>query len=285
MSAAASTASSSLIRSPSSALSSTCRRTRLRSAPLAPPGSSERHLEIAGEAQLGHVVELADVARHLEERVEAGALPRAEAVAELLEVAGEEAGRIAVARARPRRRAARARSARGVRTRRVRARDRRARRRRAPAPPRRRTPSAARCARARAGRGRSAASDPRRRSSARRRRSAARVGRLLEGQVLGVGSSTFVSTTEVALSGVTATDRTRPRGTRSTSWIESTAPSDETQSRGRRRSWSALRAYSIDEIGAMSSSPSSSSGSARSGTPTTSSTSYSSRWKTGAMLT
>ena len=74
------------------------------------------------------------------------------------------------------------------------------------------------------------------------------------------GSSTFVSTTEVALSGVTATERTRPSGMRVTSWIESTAPSDETQSarqepqRGRR-----CRAYSIDEIGAMSISPSSSS--------------------------
>ena len=49
------------------------------------------------EAQLGHLVELADVVCELEERVEAGALARAEAVAELLEVAGEEAGRVAVA--------------------------------------------------------------------------------------------------------------------------------------------------------------------------------------------
>jgi hypothetical protein len=36
---------------------------------------------------------------------------------------------------------------------------------------------------------------------------------------------------------------------RVTSWIESTAPSEETQRRGRRRSRDALRAYSIDEIG------------------------------------
>ena len=60
------------------------------------------------------------------------------------------------------------------------------------------------------------------------------------------------------LSGVTATVRTCSSGVFETSWIESTAPSDETQSRGSRRSRSALRAYSIDEIGATSSSPASS---------------------------
>ena len=43
-------------------------------------------------------------------------------------------------------------------------------------------------------------------------------------------------TTDVALSGVTATVRTWSSGVRVTSWIESTAPSDETQRRGRRRS-------------------------------------------------
>ena len=94
-----------------------------------------------------------------------------------------------------------------------------------------------------------------------------------------------MSTTEVALSGVTATERTRPSGIRVTSWIESTAPSDETHRRGSSRSVSAWRAYSIDEIGAMSSCPSSSIRLSSVGTPTTSSTSYSSRWKTGAMLT
>ena len=52
------------------------------------------------EAELGHALELADVARQLEERVEAGALARPERVAQLLEVAGEVAGRIAVALAR-----------------------------------------------------------------------------------------------------------------------------------------------------------------------------------------
>ena len=46
------------------------------------------------------------------------------------------------------------------------------------------------------------------------------------------GSSTFVSTTDVADSGVTATVRMRSSGVDETSWIESTAPSDETQSRG-----------------------------------------------------
>ena len=65
-------------------------------------------------------------------------------------------------------------------------------------------------------------------------------------------------TTDVALSGVTATLRTWPSGMRVTSWIESTAPSEETQRRGSRRSRDALRAYSIDEIGATSSSPASS---------------------------
>ena len=52
--------------------------------------ASRRDL-LAHEAQLGDVRELAGVARHLEERVEAGALARPEAVAELLEVAREEA--------------------------------------------------------------------------------------------------------------------------------------------------------------------------------------------------
>src|SRR5690349_20118079 len=72
---------------------------------------------------------------------------------------------------------------------------------------------------------------------------------------------------------------------RVTSWIESTAPSEETHSRGSSRSASAWRAYSIDEIGATSISPSSSIRLSSVGTPVTSSTSYSSRWKTGAMLT
>ena len=64
-----------------------------------------------------------------------------------------------------------------------------------------------------------------------------------------------MSTTDVALSGVTATESTRSSGVRETSWIESTAPSEETQRRGRMRSRSALRAYSIEEIGARSISP------------------------------
>ena len=92
-------------------------------------------------------------------------------------------------------------------------------------------------------------------------------------------------TTEVALSGVTATVRTCPSGTRVTSWIESTAPSDETQSRGRRRRRDAFRAYSIEEIGATSISPASSIRLSSVGTPVTSSTSCVSRWKTGAMFT
>ena len=46
------------------------------------------------------MVQLTDVARHLEEGVEAGPLTRPEAVAELLEVARQEAGWISVALAR-----------------------------------------------------------------------------------------------------------------------------------------------------------------------------------------
>ena len=81
----------------------------------------------------------------------------------------------------------------------------------------------------------------------------------------------------MALSGVTATVRTCSSGTRETSWIESTAPSEETQSRGRIRSVSAWRAYSIDEIGARSISPATSRRLRSVGTPCTSSTSASSR--------
>ena len=105
------------------------------------------------------------------------------------------------------------------------------------------------------------------------------------GRISAFGRRTRTSTTEVALSGVTATVRTWPNGMRVTSWIESTAPSEETHSRGRMRSRSAFRAYSIDGIGAMSSSPSSSIRLRSVGTPATSSTSASSPWKTGAMFT
>jgi hypothetical protein len=89
----------------------------------------------------------------------------------------------------------------------------------------------------------------------------------------------------VADSGVTATDRTRASGLCVTSWIDSTAPSEDTQSRGSIRRRSALRAYSIEEIGARSHSPSSRARLSSVGTPTSSSTSASSRWKTGAMFT
>jgi hypothetical protein len=91
------------------------------------------------------------------------------------------------------------------------------------------------------------------------------------------GSSTFVSVTEVADSGVTATTRTCSSGLRETSWIESIAPSEATHSRGSSRSRSALRAYSIEEIGAVSSSPPSSSSLRAVGTPCTSSTSAATR--------
>ena len=72
---------------------------------------------------------------------------------------------------------------------------------------------------------------------------------------------------------MTATVRTRPSGIRVTSWIESTAPSDETQRRGMSRSRGALRAYSIEEIGAMSISPARSIRFSSVGTPVISSTS------------
>ena len=99
------------------------------------------------------------------------------------------------------------------------------------------------------------------------------------------GNSTFVSTTEVADSGVTATVRIFSSGVFEISWIDSTAPSLDTHSRGSSRSVSAWRAYSIDEIGATSSSPATSWRLSSVGTPTTSSTSASSRKKTGAMFT
>jgi hypothetical protein len=95
----------------------------------------------------------------------------------------------------------------------------------------------------------------------------------------------LVSTTEVALSAVTATERTCSSGSRETSWIESTAPSEETHNRGRMRRRSAWRAYSIEEMGARSSSPARRRAFSSVGTPGTSSTSASSRKKTGAMFT
>src|SRR5439155_16131218 len=69
-----------------------------RATRCAPP--SDCCLRPGDEAELRDLVELTDVSGKLEERQQAGALPRAEAVAELLEVAGEEAGRVAVALAR-----------------------------------------------------------------------------------------------------------------------------------------------------------------------------------------
>ncbi len=80
-------------------------------------------------------------------------------------------------------------------------------------------------------------------------------------------------------------ERMRSSGIGETSWIESTAPSEETQSRGSTFRRSAFRAHSIDGIGATSTSPASSFRASSVGTPLTSSTSASSRWKTGAMFT
>src|SRR5919204_3331337 len=83
-------ASASVIRSPSRALS------RISATPL----TSRAHRVGLDEAQLGNGFELAHVARQLEERQQPGALARAEAVAQLLEVAREEAWGIAVPLAR-----------------------------------------------------------------------------------------------------------------------------------------------------------------------------------------
>ena len=232
---------------------------------------------LADEPELGHVVELADVAGHLEEGVEA----RRARAARSCSGASRSSARGSPPDSRTSRspcgRGAPAPSARGEPTRRARARARRGPRREARAPPRRRRPSAARSARARGGRGRSAASGPRTRCAAPRRRSGGSRPPPPEREDLRLREQERVRTTDVALSGVTATERTCPNGSRVTSWIESTAPSDETHTRGRIRSRSALRAYSIDEIGAMSISPSSSMRLSSVGTPGTSSTSASSR--------
>ncbi len=83
---------------------------------------------------------------------------------------------------------------------------------------------------------------------------------------------------------MTATDRIASSGSFETSWIESTAPSEETQSRGRSSSVSAWRAYSIEEIGAASISPATRRRLSSVGTPATSSYSASTRKKTGAMF-
>ena len=136
-------------------------------------------------------------------------------------------------------------------------------RRRLPRPararPRRRTPSAGPSSPARAGRGRSGASDPRMRSGAPRRRSAAsRPPPPRAAPVSPVAAAPSRARPRSRSPGVTAIERICGNGVRETIWIESTAPSDETHMRGRIRSEAAWRAYSIDEIGARSSCPSSS---------------------------
>src|SRR5262245_39154928 len=64
------------------------------------PGIGSCGHGLTHEAELRHLVELADVARQLEERHQPGALARPEAVAKLLEVPRQEARGIAVALAR-----------------------------------------------------------------------------------------------------------------------------------------------------------------------------------------
>ena len=96
----------------------------------------------------------------------------------------------------------------------------------------------------------------------------------------------MVRTTEVAVSGVTATVRTCSSGVRETSWIESTAPSDETQSRGsRRRRVGVARVLDRGDRRDVELAREEPRVERRSGTPCTSSTSASSRKKTGAMFT
>src|SRR5215210_3951043 len=81
-------------------LSSSISSSRATAYSVMGPLSSDGCFGTGHEAELRNLVELADVARELEERQQPRALARAEAVAQLLEVAREEAGRVAVALAR-----------------------------------------------------------------------------------------------------------------------------------------------------------------------------------------
>src|SRR5215210_8665543 len=81
-------------------LSSSISSSRATAYSVMGPLSSDGCFGTGHEAELRNLVELADVAGELEERQQPRALARAEAVAQLLEVAREEAGRVAVALAR-----------------------------------------------------------------------------------------------------------------------------------------------------------------------------------------
>ena len=236
------------------------------------------------------MLELADVPRHLEKRVEAGLLARAEGVAQLLEVARQIAGGIAVALAglpgehlglrpgEPDRGDERMLELGEPLDDRLRRRPDREDHRQACAL----EPELAEVV---VGRRIGKRALERRVPDQELRVGAALAELRIERHLCRVGQQTFVSTTEVALSGVTATERIWVNGSFETSWIDSTAPSEETHIRGRIRSDDAWRAYSIEEIGATSSCPSSSLAFNSVGTPVTSSTSATSRWKTGAMFT
>ena len=195
--------------------------------------ASDRHAATSSRTNRssGTCVELPDVARHLEERVQAGPLARPEAVAQLLEVAREEAGGIPVRVARLLREQL------GLRAREPHRGDERVleldkpfddRLRRRPDGEDHRQPGLLEPEPAEV--------EVRRRILERavERRVAdeeLRVG--LHSRAAGSppwGGGSRVSTTEVALSGVTATERTWAKGMRVTSWIESTAPSEETHS-------------------------------------------------------
>ena len=127
------------------------------------PGGAHTDDLVGDEAELGHLLQLAGAVRRARGSVEPGALARAEAVAELLEVAGQEAGRVAVALAGLVGELLRLGAGALAPTATSASSSSRCIRRQARGPPRRRTPSAARCARARAARGRGAGSGPRRR--------------------------------------------------------------------------------------------------------------------------
>ena len=177
--------------------------------------------------KLGHVVELADVARHLEEGQQPRALARAEAstAASRSSARGSRAGsrsgrsprtRVARARRAPTTDSTSASSSPG------------SPRRRAPAPPTRRTPSAAPSLEPEAPRSQCGRRILERDFSAASPISSLASASSPSGTCSASGRSTFVSTTEVAL----GRDRDRPHlrgGGRETSWIESTAPSEPTQ--------------------------------------------------------
>ena len=270
-----------MIRSPSSALARTSATAGAATAltPRPPAAATKR--------SSGTCVELADVARHLEEGVEPGALARPERVAELLEVAREVAGRIAVARARLARehlrlgpREAHRRDQRvlelgdalGDRLRRRP--DREHHRQTRPLEP---EPAEV------VVRGRILERAPQRRVADQQ----LRVGLLARAaRATTCGSSTFVSTTEVALSGVTAIERIcGERHARDELDRVDRALRRDAQPRQDPQRRRVPRVLDRRDRREVELAVERASGSSSVGTPWISSTSAFSRWKTGAMFT